>query len=583
MVEFTRNPGTPQGAETLHSCIIGVGGAGLNVLDRITLDRTMEATLVAMHTDVRVLSHSMAPAKLQLGTDLMRGVGAGGDPDLGREAALFSREEIRKAVDGHQIVFLCVGLGGGSGSGAAPVVAEIAKSTGAMVLVVATVPFAFEGRRRIRQAEEALELLQKRADALVLFENDRMGELILPKDGIQKAFSSADQLISQCLRAVSTMVTTPGLVKLGLDDLTTALSSSEGRCLFGFGEARGQHRGAEALKRALKSPLIDQGRLLHHTKNLLVHVAGGEGLTLVEVEAIMKQVGRNVPDETQILFGVAVDPKLGESVAVTLISSLGADVPTRDAPRPSEPVSRPLTRAEADDLAPPASLRKPTPRPAETRRAAPPPAPEPEPEPELEEPENEQVEETPAAPPPLPQRSAPVEARQEPEPTPSPEVASTDLDLFGQETRAPARREPTPAASTFPDEVELPEPLEDAAEPEVIVEAQEEVVVIEEEVIAADIVEPIPETTAIPVTSRQPEREPEPEPEPPRASPTKPAPNRTLLSSVIQTNGAKAPSDDMFAAGEQDRGRFKDTEPSIVEGEDLDVPTWMRLKKKMKR
>ena len=243
MVEYHRHsdaPATSQGPISI--AIIGVGGAGSNVLDRITLDRTLDASLVCMHTDVRVLGHAMAPTKLQLGTDLMRGVGAGGDPDLGREAALFSRDVIRQNLAGHQIIFICAGLGGGTGSGAAPVITEIAKSTGALVLVVATMPFSFEGRRRITQAEEALELLQKRADALILFENNRMGELILPKDGIQKAFGAADQLISQSLRAVSTMISTPGLVKLGLDDLTSALSSSNGRCLFGFGEAKGQNR-----------------------------------------------------------------------------------------------------------------------------------------------------------------------------------------------------------------------------------------------------------------------------------------------------------------------------------------------------
>ena len=236
MVEYDRNQlQAAPGTAGLKICIVGVGGSGSNVLDRITLDKTVEANLISMHTDVRVLGHSMAPLKLQLGGELMRGVGAGGDPDLGREAALFSRDAIRSAVQGFNIIFICTGLGGGTGSGAAPVIAEIAKSTGALVLVVATMPFSFEGRRRVNQAEEALELLQKRADALILFENNRMGELILPKDGIQKAFSQADQLIAQSLRAVSTMVSIPGLVKLGLDDLTTALSASNGRCLFGFG------------------------------------------------------------------------------------------------------------------------------------------------------------------------------------------------------------------------------------------------------------------------------------------------------------------------------------------------------------
>jgi len=157
MVEYDRNSQREQPNQpALKTCIVGIGGAGGNVLDRITLDRTVDATLVAMHTDIRVLGHAMAPAKIQLGAEMMRGVGAGGDPDLGREAALFSREQIRQAVEGHDIVFICAGLGGGTGSGAAPVIAEIAKSAGALVFLTATMPFTFEGRRRLAQAEESL-------------------------------------------------------------------------------------------------------------------------------------------------------------------------------------------------------------------------------------------------------------------------------------------------------------------------------------------------------------------------------------------------------------------------------------------
>lgn len=169
MVEYHRNALTQQAsAAPLKTCIVGVGGAGGNVLDRITLDRSVDATLVAMHTDIRVLTHSMAPVKIQLGVELMRGVGAGGDPELGREAALYSREQIRQAMDGHDIIFICTGLGGGTGSGAAPVIAEIAKGTGALVFLTATMPFSFEGKRRLKQAEESLEQIQKRTDALIL-------------------------------------------------------------------------------------------------------------------------------------------------------------------------------------------------------------------------------------------------------------------------------------------------------------------------------------------------------------------------------------------------------------------------------
>lgn len=570
MVEYDRNalketvePGT------LKTCIVGVGGAGGNVLDRITLDRTVDAKLVAVHTDIRVLSHSMSPNKVQLGIELMRGVGAGGDPELGREAAMFSREQIREAVTGHDIVFICTGLGGGTGSGAAPVIAEIAKSTGALVFLTATMPFSFEGRRRVKQAEESLDHLQKRADALILFENNRMGELTLPKDGIQKAFSQADQLIAQSLRAVSTILTTPGLVKLGLDDLTAALNTSNGRCLFGFGEARGQNRGTEAVKRALKSPLIDQGRLLHQTKTLLVHIAGGESLTLLEVDAIMKQLGKNVPDQTHILFGVAVDPKLGDSVCVTLLSSLGlAQLNTLAAAAP------PAEMLPVREREMPKVMDAMTPA-----QAAPQPPPAPK-----------------------PARAPKVEAVK-----PAPAPVAESMDLFFSNEEAPAPAEPVPAAPPEP-EAALPEADESihafvqevadepAAEQEEPAPFEDEVI-IEQEVVAAHIPEP----------------EPEPQPEKPRRpriedyitdTPPAPRPVSTSLAEVVGRNKPAAPAADApyMPAGsrskiteeeeqiafqfrsEEDRGRFRETEPVLADGgEDLDVPTWMRLKRKLRR
>ncbi|MEI6537306.1 MAG: hypothetical protein WCN98_18330, partial [Verrucomicrobiaceae bacterium] len=345
MVEYDRTQEREHAAAAAHLkiCVAGIGGAGLNVLDRITLDRIVDATLVSLHSDVRVLSHAMTPHKVQLGAELMRGIGSGGDPDLGREAAIASREQIRSIFEGHEIVFLCTGLGGGTGSGATPVIAQIAKQCGAMVFVFATMPFSFEGRRRLMQAEIALEEIQPYTDALILFENNRMGELILPKEGIQKAFSQSDQLIGHSVRAISTMVTQPGIVRLGLSDLTTALRSPNARCLFGFGEARGASRVTDALKRALKSPLVNQGQLLLHAENLLVHVAGGESLTLAEVETLMKQLGKHVPEHTQILFGISVDPKLGDSLALTLISSLSAQQMLAESSAAAPEESHPVT------------------------------------------------------------------------------------------------------------------------------------------------------------------------------------------------------------------------------------------------
>ncbi|MFO1483047.1 MAG: hypothetical protein U1F71_06740 [Verrucomicrobiaceae bacterium] len=547
MVEYDRtqsSEGASQPGPRL--CIVGVGGAGSNVVDRITLDRIVEATLVCMHTDVRVLGHSMAPVKVQLGADLMKGIGAGGDPDLGREAALFSRDQIRQAVDGHDIIFISAGLGGGTGSGAAPVIAEIAKTTGALVIVVATMPFSFEGRRRLGQAEQALELLQKRADALVLFENNRMGELILPKDGIQKAFSQADQLIAQSLRAVSTITTTPGLVKLGLDDLTAALSTTEGRCLFGFGEARGQNRGSEALKKALKSPLIDQGRLLHQTKTLLVHVAGGESLTLVEVEGIMKQLGRHVPDHTHILFGLGVDPKLSDALAITLISSLGLSQLNAHASAapPSEMMQPPTPQVIIPAMAP---RREPV-----VRKTVPPPLPEPAADllfksEEITAPAPVTIRVPAAAPPPMVVKD-PVEQPVEPKPVlmEDERFAPPVVESTPETARIPVR---TPAAKEIADAARGKEPTLAAVVARAVT-VQTETTVPQDDMITFD---PPPATTKISATT------------------------------IVARNKPPVDGQQTFSLGEEDRGRFKDTEPSIVQGEDLDVPTWMRLKKKLRR
>jgi cell division protein FtsZ len=559
MIEYDRaKQNNPAEKAELKICVAGVGGAGSNVLDRITLDRSVDANLVCFHTDVRVLSHGMASNKVQLGGDLMKGVGAGGDPDLGREAALYSKEQIRQTLQGHEIVFICTGLGGGTGSGAAPVVAEIAKSSGALVVVLATMPFSFEGRRRLNQAEEALELLQKRADALILFDNNRMGELVLPKEGIQKAFTLADQTLAQCARAVAIMVSTPGLVKLGLDDLVSALNASNGRCLFGFGDAKGPNRGTDALKKAIKSPLIDSGRLLQETKNLLVHIVGGESLTLSEVDGIMKQLGRSVPEQTQILFGLAVDPKLGDSISVTLISSLGLEqlaakhVMAEEIPAPQKAVMAERKLAATPPPLPVSRVQQPVaPPPAAPVAAEPPlelfaaarPAPEPEP-PAMEKfeeetfEEQEQMEDEP---------EAHAEEAVADEPEPAEEIEETPAATVSVQAR-----HTEPAATTVRSRKTERQPT-----------------VVSRGVLAAVLSSQSAVASHVAAAAAQDEDTRE-----------------SVFSSAEATHepalaGAAARGEQQtFRLGDEDRGRFKDTEPSISDGEDLDVPTWMRLRKK---
>ncbi|HEU0274102.1 MAG TPA: hypothetical protein VFQ83_06210 [Candidatus Udaeobacter sp.] len=326
MIQLNKNYNLPERAEEFIPIkIVSVGGAGLNALDRIVLDGLEGADVLAVNTDVQSLASSVAAHKVQLGRTVTRGLGAGGDPEVGYQAAFESTEEIREALTGARMIFVCAGLGGGTGSGAGPYVAHLAREAGALVLAFATLPFSFEGKRRNAQAREALARLNEIANAVVCFENDQMGDMVAPHAGIHQAFSKADTTISQSVRSIVNLVQRPGIIRIGFDDLLSALRSRNGRCLFGFGESDSDNRAHDALAQALKSPLMDRGHTLADAARVLVQVAGGPAMTLSEVEIVMKELDRHVSDETQILFGTAVDGRLGNRLSVTIISSLSAD------------------------------------------------------------------------------------------------------------------------------------------------------------------------------------------------------------------------------------------------------------------
>ncbi|MDP3851012.1 MAG: hypothetical protein Q8Q59_10940 [Luteolibacter sp.] len=323
MIPYSRDP--HQIIPTSAVKIIGLGGAGTNMLERIALDGMEGTELLALNTDIRTLGSCLAGGKIQLGANLTKGLGTGGDPELGHQAVLEAEDPIRAAIKGRRIVFLCVGLGGGTGSGAAPIVTRIAREEGAFVVVFATMPFAFEGKRRRDQAETALNELAVLSNALVTFDNNRMGELVLAKQGIHEAFVAADHMICESIKAVIRLVVRPGLINVGLDDLMSALRTTRSRCLFGSGMAEGRDRAVKALRNALASPLLDQGTLLKDAQTVLVHLCGGENLTLFEIELLMQSLHKLVPEKAHILFGAAVDPAMGDALSLTLISALPED------------------------------------------------------------------------------------------------------------------------------------------------------------------------------------------------------------------------------------------------------------------
>jgi cell division protein FtsZ len=358
MIQLNRNYNLPERAdEDIPIKVVGVGGAGCNVLDRIVLDGLDKADLIAINTDVQALASSVAARKVQLGRTVTRGLGAGGDPEVGYNAAYESADEMRQALTDARMIFVCTGLGGGTGSGAAPAVAQVAREGGSLVIAFATLPFAFEGKRRAAQAQEALAKLRENCDAVICFENDRMGDMVAPKAGIHQAFAVADVTISQSVRSIISLIQRPGLIRIGFDDLLSALRSPSGRCLFGFGESDSDNRAHDALNQALKNPLMDRGRMLADASHVLVQVSGGPGMTLTEVEILMQELGKHIHDDTQIIFGTAVDSRMGSRLSVTLISSLASTEDEATAPvktvgvAKTEPIARP--EPEAQPVVPP--------------------------------------------------------------------------------------------------------------------------------------------------------------------------------------------------------------------------------------
>jgi len=324
MVQLNRQYDRANGSgEPIHVKVVGVGGAGSNILDRVMLDGIEAADLVAINTDVQSLTASVAAHKVQLGRNLTRGLGSGGDPELGYAAAEEATDEVRSVLQGGTVIFLCAGLGGGTGSGAAPLVAQIAKEENALVLAFAAVPFSFEGRRRCAQAEESLLRLRAVCDAVVCFDNDRMAEITLPRMGIHEAFAAADLTVSQSIRSVASLMQRPGLLHIGFDDVCAVLRNGDARALFGYGEADGENRAHDALAKALKNPLMNRGALLEDTFHAIVHICGGANVTLGEVQIIMEELNRHINDQTQLFMGIGIETRMGNRLSVSILSSLG--------------------------------------------------------------------------------------------------------------------------------------------------------------------------------------------------------------------------------------------------------------------
>jgi cell division protein FtsZ len=331
--------------------VVGVGGAGLNAVNRMIDAGINQVEFVAVNTDMQQLQVSDAETKIHIGRELTQGLGSGSDPSIGRKAAEESYDQVKHALRGADMVFVTAGEGGGTGSGAAPVVAQIAKGMGALTVGIVTTPFKFEGTKRRAQAETGVDELRKACDTTIVIPNDRLLEVLDKSTSMLDAFKIADDVLRQGVQGICDLITLPGLINLDFADVRTIMENS-GTALMGIGFSSGtENRAREAAERALRSPLIDTE--LGAARGILLSIAGGEDLSLLEVNEAAEAIRATATDETQIIFGATIDDRLTGQVWVTVVAT-GLGGSGRRSGTPS--LVRALT-APDEELEPPSFLR----------------------------------------------------------------------------------------------------------------------------------------------------------------------------------------------------------------------------------
>src|SRR2546430_3767577 len=299
--------------------VVGVGGAGLNAVNRMIDADISQVEFVAVNTDIQQLQTSDAPVKIHIGRDLTEGLGSGADPDLGRRAAEEAYDQIKRALRGSDMVFVTAGEGGGTGSGAAPVVARIAKELGALTVGIVTTPFKFEGTRRHRQATDGVDTLRSSCDTVIVVPNERLLEVLDRETSMLDAFRIADDVLRQGVQGICDLITLPGLINLDFADVRTIMKDA-GTALMGIGfSATGENRAREAAERALRSPLIDTE--IAGAKGILLSIAGGDDLSLYEVNEAAEVVREASTGDTNIIFGATIDDRLTGQVWVTVVAT----------------------------------------------------------------------------------------------------------------------------------------------------------------------------------------------------------------------------------------------------------------------
>jgi cell division protein FtsZ len=358
MIEFTDK------IDTARIKVIGVGGGGGNAVNTMVAGRLEGVEFIAANTDVQALAANRATVKLQLGKGASRGLGAGANPEIGRQAAIEARDEIAAALDGADMVFVTAGMGGGTGTGGAPVVADMAKEAGALTVGVVTKPFLFEGNRRRKQAEQGLEELRQAVDTLIVIPNQRLLSVAGENMSLADAFKRADEVLLNAVQGIADLITVHGLVNVDFADVRTIMAE-KGMALMGSGRSNGERRAMEAMQAAISSPLLEDVTLDGAT-GLLVNITGGPNLSLREVDEAVSMAHAAADPDANIIFGSVIDERMGDEVKITVIATgfqpREADRRPRAAVQVQVSASAPVSKILPPPLPPPeAKAREPQP------------------------------------------------------------------------------------------------------------------------------------------------------------------------------------------------------------------------------
>lgn len=299
--------------------VIGIGGAGCNAINTMITSGLARVDFIASNTDLQALDRSLAPYKIQLGPERTRGLGAGAKPEIGRDAALESKEHIRECLEGADMVFVTAGMGGGTGTGAAPIVASIAREMGILTVGVVTKPFQYEGQRRNKHAEEGIKDMRRHVDTLLVIPNQRLLGIVDKSTPLLEAFKVADDVLRQAIQGIADVITTTGHVNVDFADVRTVMSHT-GRAVMGMGVSRGPNRAIEAAQKAMCSPLLEEGSV-EGARGVLLNITGGASLSLHEVEEAASIIQQTADPEANIIVGQVINPDMGEDLIITVIAT----------------------------------------------------------------------------------------------------------------------------------------------------------------------------------------------------------------------------------------------------------------------